>query len=114
MFSRTSPSRTAAGARRSRRPRVTHVIGVEALAHARGHVEPALQRTEPHRVGNVAAEESQGPEPREKGAGGTFARSPLHRGRRWLPRASSPWETARPDPSERLVRYNHRPALPAP
>lgn len=35
---------------------VTHVVGVEALAHAGRHVEAALQRIEPHHVWDVVAE----------------------------------------------------------
>lgn len=35
---------------------VTHVVGMEALAHAGRHVEAALQRVEPHHVWNVVAE----------------------------------------------------------
>lgn len=45
--------------------KVTHVIGVEALAHAGRHIESALERTEPHHVWNIVAEKSQSPEPRE-------------------------------------------------
>lgn len=47
----------------------THVIGVEALAHAGRYIEPALQRAEPHHVWNIVAKEPQGPEPREERAG---------------------------------------------
>lgn len=57
---------------------VTHVIGVEAFAHARRHIESALQRTEPHHVWNVVAEKPQSPEPREKGASSAVSCAPLH------------------------------------
>lgn len=48
---------------------ITHVIRVEALAHASRHIEAALERAVPHHVGNVVAEQSQGPEPCEQRAG---------------------------------------------
>lgn len=48
---------------------ITHVIRVEALAHASRHIEAALERAVPHHVWDVVAEEPQGPEPREQHAG---------------------------------------------
>lgn len=84
---------------------VTHVIGVEALAHAGGHIESALQRTEPHQVWNVVAEKPQGPEPREQRAGRAASRVRLHRGggrddsglqSRWKPRTGLPERLVEP------------------
>lgn len=58
---------------------VTHVVGVEALAHAGRHVESALQRTEPHHVWNVSAKKPQSPEPGEQRTAGATFGGPLHR-----------------------------------
>lgn len=57
---------------------ITHVICVEALAHASRHVEAALERAVPHHVWNIVAEQSQGPEPREQHAGRVAFHSALH------------------------------------
>lgn len=57
---------------------ITHVIRVEALAHASRHVEAALERAVPHHVWNVVAEEPQGPEPGEQHAGRAAFHSALH------------------------------------
>lgn len=56
----------------------TYVIRVEALAHAGRHVEPALQRAEPHDVWNVIAKKPQGPEPREERAGRAAFHAAFH------------------------------------
>lgn len=57
---------------------ITHVIRVEALAHASRHIEAALERAVPHHVWNVVAEQSQGPEPCEQRAGRAAFHLALH------------------------------------
>lgn len=87
------PRRVAPGKRP--KEQVTHVIGVEALAHACRHIESALQGTEPHHVWNVVAKKPQSPEPRKQRAAGSTSGPTLHR--YWGPGSSelqSGWKTA--------------------
>lgn len=69
------PERVVPG---KREKEVTHVIRVEAFAHAGRHIESALHSTEPHRVWNVVAEKPQRPEPCKKSAGCASSNASIH------------------------------------
>lgn len=93
---------------------ITHVIGVEALAHAGRHKEPALQGTEPHHVWNIIAEKPQGSESREQGAGSAVAPAPLHCYRVRIPLGSNPGGNRAPQPvgTSLAVKSSARPQAP--